>query len=56
MNRTIQEAVARLEALSGDDGEEDHDAADKILLEAVPTEVREAYERLVKRAEFWATA
>ncbi len=49
-------AVARLDALSGDDPEHAHGVADDVLLACVPTEVREAYERVVARCGWWAAA
>ena len=50
------EAVRRLDAISGQEPDGDHGEADEILLSVVPAEVREAYERLVDRARWWATA
>lgn len=58
-----ERAVAALDALTGEDPESDHNAADWVLLRMVPPEVREAYERLAGsrgdgtgRASWWATA
>ena len=54
---TPGEAVAKLDAIDpSGDPEGAHDQADKILLAALPPEVREAYERLVSRAPWWAAA
>lgn len=48
--------VALLDSMTGADAERAHGLADSLLLHAVPIEVKEAYERLVDRADFWATA
>jgi hypothetical protein len=48
--------VERLDAISGDDPEHAHGAADDVLLACVPVEVREAYERLVARGVWRAAA
>jgi hypothetical protein len=60
---TAEEAVRALDAMDGQDPEIDHQAADAILLQLVPAEVRKAYERLsgvggdgTGRAHWWATA
>jgi hypothetical protein len=60
---TPNDAVAALDALTGDDPGDDHDKADEILLAVVPIEVRDAYRRLSGdhyhqdgRADWWATA
>lgn len=53
---TPEEAVAALDAMSVADPEAAHGEADEILLKLVPDEVREAYQRLVARAPWWATA
>jgi hypothetical protein len=49
-------AVEALDAIDGGDPEGDHGDADHILLTIAPPEVRRAYERLVSRARWWATA
>jgi hypothetical protein len=46
----------KLDAISGDDPEAAHGKADAILLEAVPEDVRRAYERLTERCGWWASA
>lgn len=51
-----REAVEQLNALDSGDGEEMHAEADKILLAYVPEQVRQAYERVQDRANFWACA
>ncbi|HVJ71631.1 MAG TPA: hypothetical protein VM531_09025 [Sphingomicrobium sp.] len=51
-----KEAVKRLDALTGGDPEAAHGAADEILLETVPEEVKKAYDRLVARCGWWACA
>lgn len=54
---TTREAVAELDLIAGDgDPEADHGFADKVLLATVDHEVREAYDRLVQRARWWASA
>ena len=53
---TAAEAVAALNALTGNDPESVHSDADEILLAAVPRSVRMAYEGLKDRASFWAFA
>ena len=51
---TDQEAIAALDAIEGEgvDGD-NHDAADKLLLELVSPEGADAYRRLQLRAEGW---
>jgi hypothetical protein len=60
---TTAEAVAALDALTGDNPARDHDRADEILLAVVPDEVRDAYHRLSgdhyqedARTAWWAWA
>lgn len=53
---TPEEAVRRLDALTGDDPEVDHGKADEILLAALPPEVRQAHAKLIERAVWWASA
>ncbi len=51
---TIEEAVAVLDAIMGDDTEGAHIQADAVLVKMVPEEVKAAYERLKGRARgFW---
>ena len=50
---TIEEAVAKLDALEKYDAESAHIAADDVLLLMVPPEVREAWERAQERIGFW---
>lgn len=50
---TTEEIVAALDALDGLDEERDHGAADSLLLQAVPAEVAEAWERARERIGFW---
>jgi hypothetical protein len=45
-----------LDAIDPGDPEAAHDEADKILLALVPPFVAAAYERLVARSEWWASA
>ena len=52
----IKEAVNLLNAIRGNEPESDHSRADDILLECVHPEIRKAYEKLVDRAKWWATA
>lgn len=49
----VRAAVALLDSLEGC-GEELHSQADDVLLILAPGEVRDAYERVVERADFWA--
>ncbi|QSR25554.1 hypothetical protein CFH99_07950 [Nocardioides aromaticivorans] len=49
-------AVAALDAIDGDDPDGAHSEADQVLLDAVPAEVADAYERLVARCRWWACA
>lgn len=52
--KTPEEAIRALDAINDDDPESAHLDADKILREAVPQEVADAYERLVERTGgFW---
>ena len=56
-NLTAAQAVAALDALSSDDDPETaHAEADEILRALAPVTVNRAYERLVKRASWWAWA
>jgi hypothetical protein len=48
--------TAALDAIPGGDPEVAHSMADKILLSAVPADIREAYQRVVERADWWACA
>lgn len=50
------DAVDALNAIDDYDPEEAHSEADKILLELVPPEVREAYAALQERCGWWAFA
>jgi hypothetical protein len=52
----VAEAVRRLDAIHGGEPEGAHSEADEILLACVPLEVREAHQRLVERAAWWACA
>jgi hypothetical protein len=56
MNRKVEALVEKLDALDESDPEAAHSAADAILLDAVHPAVRAAYERLVERSHWWATA
>jgi hypothetical protein len=56
LTKRSRDAIEALDALEGFDGEALHARADDILLDAVPVEVREAYDRVVERAGFWVTA
>jgi hypothetical protein len=49
-------AVEALDAIDAGDPEAAHSEADAILLAYVPDDIRDAYDRLVARAHFWATA
>jgi len=48
--------VAALDALDADDPEHAHSAAERIMLDALGPEVSSAYDRLVARASWWASA
>jgi len=50
------EIVASLDAIGDGDPEAAHSEADALLLEAVPTEVAQAYERVIDRQAWWACA
>lgn len=50
------QAEAALDAITAGDPDGDHGEADRILLAVVPVEVSDAYERLVARSKWWATA
>jgi len=53
---TAAEAVMALDAITHTDSEEAHSKADEILRATVPVAVRQAYERVQERADFWACA
>ena len=48
--------VAMLDALDADDPEHAHSAAERVMLDALGPEVSAAYDRLVARASWWASA
>ena len=50
------EAVFALDSISSVDPDSAHCMADEVLMAQVPAEVRDAYERLVARCGWWATA
>lgn len=52
----MDEIVARIDAISGDDPERAHSEMDDILLEPVEPEVRAAVVRLHGRCRWWACA
>lgn len=52
----VSEAVAALDAVSGDDPEHAHAEADDIIEAMLPDEVREAYRRVGARCRWWAFA
>lgn len=54
--KTPDDAVAALDALDVSDPEAAHGAADEILLSVAPDIVRMAYQRLVARCPWWASA
>ena len=56
LGMTEDEAIAVLDGLTGQDPEHDHGTADGVLMEMVSPAVREAYDRLVERADWWANA
>lgn len=48
--------ISALDAIDATDPERAHGIADDILRDAAPEEVRQAYDRLVRRCEWWAAA
>lgn len=54
-DRTLT-AIAALDTIDPSDPEAAHGEADAILLAYVPTELRDAYNRLVAATAFWVTA
>ena len=52
--------VDRLDAMPGDDPDQEHSEADDVLLRAIAEagypEIRSAYYRLINRCSWWATA
>ena len=57
---TIDEAIAKLDALSGDDPRAAHSDADSIVLDYLVANgavgIADAYDRVVKRCRWWACA
>lgn len=53
---SAEETAARIDALSGNDPESAHGEADLALLAMVPEKVALAYDRLIDRCRFWASA
>lgn len=53
---TVDDIVARIDAISGDDPEGAHGELDEILLDLAPAEVRAAALRLYRRCSWWACA
>lgn len=54
---TTEEAVKALDAIDGnDDPEVAHVEADRVLYTIVPPEVQAAYDRVLNRTRWWATA
>lgn len=53
---TKAQAIKALNAIDGGDPEVAHSQADDILLAYVPEDVRNAYQALVKRCGWWASA
>jgi hypothetical protein len=56
LGERVDELVAALDAVDAVDPEVAHGDADRLLLEFVPPRVEAAYERLVERCRWWATA
>jgi len=48
--------IAALDAIDNADPEAAHGKADDLLRDAAPEEVRQAYDRLVRRCAWWAAA
>lgn len=53
---TDYDPVARLDAIDVDDPERAHNEADAVLLAIAPEAVRAAYDRVIFRADWWASA
>lgn len=53
---TAASAIYKLDTLPTDDPEGAHAEADEILLAAVDPSVKAAYERVVSRCSWWASA
>ena len=51
-----QDVIVALDAITNSDPEQAHGAADSLILSVVHPEVKAAYDRLVKRCGWWATA
>ena len=49
-------AVFLLDTINAEDPEKAHSDADALLLACVPKAVRDAYERLVARSDWWASS
>ena len=54
LDRDEASAIADLDAIDGSDPNHAHRVADAIILNLVSPAVREAYVRLIERAEWWA--
>jgi hypothetical protein len=54
--RTAEEATLDLRAIPSADPDAAHSTADDILLSAVLPDVRDAYNDLIRRCAWWATA
>ena len=52
--REQDELIRQLDALDGSDPESAHSAADDMILDALPEEVRQAYQRVPRRCDWWA--
>ena len=52
-DKQITEAVAKLDALDGIDPESEHVAADGVMFDLLPFDVREAVENAERRANGW---
>lgn len=52
----VADTVAALDAIGGGDPESAHGRADDVILAAVPREVRDAYQRVIDRQDWWAAA
>ena len=54
--REQDELIRRLDALDGSDPEVAHGDADRLIEEALPEEVRQAYVRVQRRCRWWGSS
>lgn len=56
LSKKEQDVIKQIDALESGDPEQAHGAADDLVLSVVHPEVKAAYDRLVARCGWWATA